>query len=149
MVFYLVIYSICYIFELMEQAPRDFQNGSKDPNKFHRKSISLIELFEMFPDQQTVENWFEEVRWGKVGKPACCPVCGSNIRIITTEERKPLPSCRRHFNVKTNTILHRSKIPSRKWVIAMFLWSTSLKGFSSMKPYRDLKNHSKKCLVYG
>lgn len=117
--------------------------GQKAPGKFYRKGISLIELFEMFPDEQTAENWFEENRWGKVGQPTCCPMCGSNNKITPTTNRKPLPywcgSCRRHFNVKTNTIMHRSRIPLRKWVIAMFLWSTSLKGVSSMKLHRDLK----------
>ncbi len=116
--------------------------SQKAPGKFYRKGISLIEIFEMFPDEQTAENWLEENRWGKAGQPKCCPKCGSNTRIKKTENRKPLAywcgACRRHFNVKTNTIMHRSRIPLRKWVVAMFLWSTSLKGVSSMKLRRDL-----------
>ncbi len=117
--------------------------GQKDPGKICRKGISLIELLKMFPDEPTAENWFEEIRWGKASEPSCCPMCGSSARITQTKNRKPLPywcgSCRRHFNVKTNTIMHRSKIPMRKWVIAMFLWSTSLHGVSSLKLHRDLQ----------
>ena len=35
--------------------------------------------------------------------------------------------------------MQRSKIGLQKWVIAIYLWSTSLKGVSSMKLHRDLK----------
>ena len=116
--------------------------GQKAPGKFYRKGIGLIELLEMFPDEQTAEDWFEEKRWGKAGQPTCCPLCGSKDRISPVPSRKPLPywcgSCRRNFSVKTNTVMHRSKVPLRKWVVAMFLWSTSLKGVSSMKLHRDL-----------
>ena len=34
--------------------------------------------------------------------------------------------------------MHRSKLPLQKWVIAIYLMSTSLKGVSSMKLHRDL-----------
>ena len=46
--------------------------------------------------------------------------------------------CREYFSVKTNTVMHSSKVPLQKWVIAMYLLSTSLKGVSSMKLHRDL-----------
>ena len=35
--------------------------------------------------------------------------------------------------------MHRSKIGFQKWAIAIYLWSTSLKGVSSMRLHRDLK----------
>jgi len=34
--------------------------------------------------------------------------------------------------------MHRSRIPLRKWAIAVCLWATSLKSVSSMKLHRDL-----------
>ena len=34
--------------------------------------------------------------------------------------------------------MHGSKIPYQKWAIAVYLWSTSLKGVSSMKRHHDL-----------
>ena len=75
--------------------------------------------------------------------PPCRPMCGSEGRMSAVPSRKPLPcwcgSCRRHVSVRTNTVMHRSRIPLRKWVVAVFLWSTSLKGVSSMKLHRDLR----------
>ena len=112
------------------------------PGKNFRKGISLIEIVEMFPDDETAERWFEEQRWGKAGEPHCCPLCGSKDRVNATKSGKPLPywcgSCRRHFSVRSGTVMHRSKIPLRKWAIAIYLWATSLKSVSSMKLHRDL-----------
>ena len=117
--------------------------GQKAPGKFYRKGISLPELFEMFPDEKTAEEWFEIQRWGEVGQPTCCPKCGCSDRIRKYESRKSSPyhcgACRSYFSVRTNMVISHSSISLRKWVIAMFLWSTSLKGVSSMKLHRDLR----------
>ncbi|MCY4571973.1 MAG: IS1595 family transposase [Gemmatimonadetes bacterium] len=48
------------------------------------------------------------------------------------------PDCRSYFSVRTGTAIARSKIPLRKWAIAIYLEMTSLKGVSSMKLHRDL-----------
>ena len=112
------------------------------PGKFYREGISLPELFRMFPDDDTAEAWFEERRWGKVGNPSHCPICGCIDSVSAVPSKRPLPywcgSCRRNFSVRTGTVMHRSKIGLQKWVIGIFLWSVSLKGVSSMKLHRDL-----------
>ena len=41
--------------------------------------------------------------------------------------------------MRTGTTLERSKVPLRKWALAIYLVTTSLKGVSSMKLHRDLK----------
>ena len=46
--------------------------------------------------------------------------------------------CKRDFTVKTDTILHDSKLPLSKWALAFYLFATNLKGVSSMKLHRDL-----------
>ena len=48
-------------------------------------------------------------------------------------------ACRKHFSVRTGTVMERSKIPLQKWVVGIFLHLSSLKGVSSMKLHRDLK----------
>ena len=56
--------------------------------------------------------------------------------------RKPMPywcgDCRKHFSVRTGTLMERSKIPLHKWAIAIYMVTTSLKSISSMKLHRDL-----------
>ena len=112
------------------------------PGKHYRKGISLIELFEIFPDNETAERWFETQRWGTNREDICCPRCkGSRVRPVPSG--KPMPywcsDCRRNFSVRTGTVMERSKISYQKWAIAIYLWVTSLKGVSSMKLHRDLK----------
>ena len=112
------------------------------PGKHYRKGISLIELFEIFPDNATAERWFETQRWGASREDICCPRCkGERVRPVPSG--KPMPywcsDCRRNFSVRTGTVMERSKIGYQKWAIAIYLWVTSLKGVSSMKLHRDLK----------
>ena len=111
------------------------------PGKHYREGISLIELFERFPDDAAAERWFEERRWGD--GPSYCPMCGSTEKLLPNPSRKPLPywcgECRHHFSVRTGTVMHRSKIGLQKWAIAIYLWSVSLKGVSSMRLHRDLQ----------
>ena len=48
-------------------------------------------------------------------------------------------ACRRHFSVRMGTVMEESPLPLRKWAIAIYLETTNLKGVSSMKLHRDLR----------
>ena len=48
------------------------------------------------------------------------------------------PDCRSYFSVRTGTAIAHSKVPLRKWAIAIYLELTSLKSVSSMKLHRDI-----------
>ena len=108
------------------------------PGKSHREGISLVELIELFPDEAAARAWFEGARWAE-GRT--CPRCGSD-RTNPVPSENPMPyhcgGCRRYFSVKTGTVMQSSKLPLRKWVIGIYLMSTSLKGVSSMKLHRDI-----------
>ena len=109
------------------------------PGKHWRTGMTIIELFAMFPDDETAERWFEEQRWGKEG-PAC-PECGS-CRYAVIKNRNPMPyrckDCRKHYSVRKGMVMDSSKIGLQKWAIAIYMVSTSLKGVSSMKLHREL-----------
>lgn len=109
------------------------------PGKSHREGISLFQLTEMFPDEASAANWFESLVWPNGER--CCPRCGSlETRVASATSGLPYycPDCKRAFSVKIGTALERSKIPLRKWVFAIYLEMTSLKGVSSMKLHRDI-----------
>ena len=110
----------------------------KAPGKSHREGISLVQLFDLFPDEDTATKWFEGVVWPE-GR--CCGHCGS-VYTYAVPSKKPMPyrcsDCRSYFSVKTGTALASSKVPMRKWAIALYLEMTSLKGVSSMKLHRDI-----------
>lgn len=110
----------------------------KAPGQRHRKGISLVQLAQMFPNEDAAEHWLVQQRWPH---GVTCVRCQSpNIQIRKT--RKPQPyrcrDCRKDFSVKTGTLLHNSKLTLQQWVFAIYQMSTSLKGVSSMKLHRDL-----------
>ena len=108
------------------------------PGKAYRKGITLIELVKRFDTEQKAEDWFILQRWPD---GVACPHCGS-VNIQHVANRNPQPfrcrECRKHFSVKTKTVLHSSNIPLSKWAVGFYLYSTNLKGVSSMKLHRDL-----------
>lgn len=109
------------------------------PGKADREGISLFELNEMFPDERTATEWFESLIWSNGDR--FCPRCGSTeTRVASETSGLPYycPSCKRAFSVKIGTALEKSKIPLRKWIFAIYLEMTSLKGVSSMKLHRDI-----------
>ena len=113
--------------------------SKKGPGKSHREGISLVELFEKFPNDKAAEKWFEEQRWPDGIK---CTDCGSE-RYSVVKSGKPMPyrckDCRHHFSVRKGTVMQSSKLGYQKWAIAIYMVATSLKGVSSMKLHRDLK----------
>lgn len=110
----------------------------KAPGKAHREGITLLQLMDMFPDEETATAWFEDVVWNG---QRCCGKCGS-IKTKEVPNAKPMPywctDCRSYFSVRTGTPIARSNVPMRKWAIAIYLCLTSLKSVSSMKLHRDI-----------
>ncbi len=106
--------------------------------KSFRKGIGIIELLELFPDEDTALDWFESIRWPE-GRT--CARCGGE-RTSEVPNAKPMPywcsDCRAYFSVKLGTVMESSHIPLRKWAIAFYQILTNLKGVSSMKLHRDL-----------
>ena len=108
------------------------------PGRAYRKGLSLLEITKKFDTVEKAEAWFIGQRWPN---GVACLHCGS-IRIAHIANRKPMPfrckDCRKHFSVKTGSVLQSSNISLDKWAIAFYLYMTNLKGVSSMKLHRDL-----------
>ena len=108
------------------------------PGKHYRKGMTLIEAVQEFSDEATVEQYCIDTRWPD---GISCPNCESE-NVKERANRKPRSfrcnSCRSDFSVKTGTVMEGSNIKLSKWMLAMYLMSTSLKGVSSMKLHRDL-----------
>lgn len=88
----------------------------------------------MIPNNDAAEAWIEYFRWGEEG--AECPRCQTRDRVKEAPRRTPAAywcgGCRRHFNVRTMTVMTDSKLSYRKWVIAIYLYASSSKGVSAM-----------------
>lgn len=106
--------------------------------KHYRDGISLMRVFEMFPNDEAAEKWFVKARWND---KITCPRCQSdNIQVKTTHATMPhrCRKCRKFFSVKTGTVMQNSNLGYKVWAIAIYLQTTSLKSISSMKLHRDL-----------
>ena len=110
------------------------------PGKSHRVGLTLLEVADMFPDEETSRKWIAERRWPD---GPYCPRCGTdnvqcNIKHPTMTHRCRECKGKPMFSVKTGTIMEKSKITYRQWAVGGYLFSTNLKGVSSMKLHRTL-----------
>ena len=112
--------------------------SSKGPGRAERKGLSLLDVTRMFPDNDAAEVWFVETRWPDGVR---CPRCESE-NVADVKSRKPQPfrcrTCRKHFSVKTDTLMANSNLDYQVWAIAVYLMSTGIKGTAAMKLHRDL-----------
>ncbi len=99
-------------------------------------TISLLQLFEMFPDQETARKYLESRLWPEGAK---CPVCGSNENITARRDGYyRCNSCKEDFTVRTGTIFERSHVPLHKWIYSMYLLVTARKGISSLQLSKEI-----------
>ncbi len=114
------------------------KSKQKGPGKWFRKGISLPEVIRLLPDDATAEQWFAAIRWpdGPV-----CPHCGSrNVLVGCAHPSMPYRCrpCDKRFSVRPGSVMAESKLGYQCWALAIYLFSTGLKGISSMKLHREL-----------
>ncbi len=99
-------------------------------------TISLLQLFQMVPDQDSAREYLESRLWPT---GVCCPVCATQDRVAKRKNGYyRCNSCREDFTVRTGTIFERSHVPLHKWLYAMYLLVTSRKGISSMQLSKEI-----------
>ena len=99
-------------------------------------TISVFEFMQMFPDEQTAREWFEEKRWQ--GSPVCVHCTAGRAYKTSRQGVYKCCSCRRDFTVRMGTVMHRSHIPMHKWLYAMYCLVTARKGISSVQLSKEL-----------
>jgi transposase-like protein len=101
--------------------------------------LSFFELFAKFPNEEAARLYFEEGRWKTSGK--FCPHCGS-YSVAECKDLKPMPyrckDCRKHFSVRTGTVLEESRLPLLKWLMAIYMMTTARKGIPSTQMAKEL-----------
>ena len=107
-------------------------------NKRRAKTISVTQLFKMFPTEDACYKWLEDVRWG--GSPVC-PHCGSFENVSSPKSvphRYWHKDCRKYFTVTTKTCMHATKRPLQEWLFVLYLTLTARKGVSAMQLSKEL-----------
>ena len=112
------------------------------PGQSYRRGITFLQAARIFGDEDTAQEWVISKRWSRGIR---CPACG-NTEVSELKRRgtlrrwrcKDRKACGKNFTVKTDTIMHDSKLPVSQWCIAIYLYTTNLKGISAMKLHREL-----------
>ena len=113
--------------------------AKKAPGKAHRKGMTLLEVAEKFRDEASAEAWITGVRWPS---GPFCPACGS-VNVQKSQHPTMTHRCRDcpgepFFSLRKGTVMEGSKLPYRVWAVGLYLFTTNLKGISSMKLHREL-----------
>jgi|ERR1051326_864267 transposase-like protein len=101
----------------------------KTENAFEFKT--LAEFVEYFKDEETCRQHFVSIRF-RNGE--YCPHCGhATIYTFAGGKRYRCAKCKEDFTIKTGTVFGESKLPLKKWFIAIYLLTTTSKGISSVQ----------------
>ena len=101
-----------------------------------KKFNSLIEFTDFFKDEKTCVEYFEQVRFRDGDY---CPHCShGKVNRYKDGKRYRCAGCKKDFTIKTNTVFGESKLPLRKWFMAIYLLTSSKKGISSIQLSKHL-----------
>jgi len=100
--------------------------------------MSLLKFAEMTEDE--ARQFIEQVRWPNGPE---CPHCGHDKAYeLNGEAHRPglykCAACRKQFTVTVGTVMHRSHITLKQWLMAFHLICSSKKGISALQLQRNL-----------
>jgi transposase-like protein len=92
---------------------------------------TLTEFTDYFSDEAICVKHFTESRW-RNGQ--YCPHCRNDkVYLCANGKRYHCAKCKQDFTIRTKTVFGESKLPLRKWYMAVYLLATSNKGISSVQ----------------
>jgi transposase-like protein len=101
-----------------------------------REFKSLSELTSKIRNEQNAIDYFTAIRWRD---GAFCPYCGSvKVYHFSDKRTHKCGDCRQRFSIKVGTVFEDSKIPIRKWLMAIWLLTSHKKGIASTQLAKDV-----------
>jgi len=98
---------------------------------------SLMQMMETFSDEQVCIDHLRAIRW-KDG--AYCPYCGSTkVYHFSDNRTHKCGDCRQRFSIKVGTIFEDTKLPLRKWFMAIWMVTSHTKGIASTQLAKDIQ----------
>jgi transposase-like protein len=96
---------------------------------------NLMEFIAWFTTEEVCRRYLLEIRWPD---GFICPACGGNTGWITARGSYYCGDCSRQTSPTAGTILHKSRVPLRKWFVAMWLVCTQKTGLSAKDLQREV-----------
>ena len=103
-----------------------------------QKGMSFDEFIDHYGTESQCENALENARWGN---GFSCPKCGGSSHSLFYRDDQKIWQCSAHKHQTTlriGTLFHASKLPLRKWFMAMFLITQSKTNISALSLKRYL-----------
>lgn len=98
---------------------------------------SLFDPMDAFPDEQSCIDHLREIRWAD---GEFCPHChGNKVYHLSDRRTFKCGECRQRFSIKVGTIFEGTKLPLRKWLMAIWRITNHPKGVASTTLAKDLK----------
>lgn len=97
---------------------------------------TMVDMLQTFESEEACLLHLSRLRWpdGPV-----CPFCGCCGRISWLRRRVYwCGDCKKQFSVRVGTIFEESRVPMRKWFMAVWLITSHKKGISSCQLARDI-----------
>lgn len=97
---------------------------------------NIVNMMTAFPDEQSCIEHLRSICW-KSG--AHCPHCGSTkIYHFKDNRNHKCGDCKKRFSIKVGTIFEDSKIPLRKWFMAIWFITSGKTGVASTTLAHDI-----------
>ena len=124
------------LFSHNERGKRDEESAWESPPK----RTHSLQVADKFRDDEAALKWLEEQVWPD---GPFCPNCGSfnvqsGIKHKTMTHRCRDCPKRPMFSIRKGTVMESTKLPYRVWAVGIYLFTTNIKGISSMKLHREL-----------
>ncbi|MEM7358270.1 MAG: IS1595 family transposase [Pseudomonadota bacterium] len=106
------------------------------------RDMSICDFFDMTNEKAFL--FLAEMRWGQTAKQGC-PDCGVFDKHYFIRSRKQwrCKHCFHTFSVTSKTIFSNNRLPYRKLLLAIYLFTSSVQGKSMLELSRNLKVNPK------
>ena len=102
------------------------------------RSLSIMNIVKM-SDMEAFEM-FKAIRWNETNRDVVCPCCGSLEKpyFLKTRMQFRCKECFYTFSVTSGTIFANHKLPLQTYLLAIALFTNSVKSISALQLSRDL-----------
>jgi len=98
--------------------------------------MNLIELTTQIDSEEKARAFLEKMRWPDGVR---CPRCGhEHVSRLKDYDKFECAACEYQFSVTSGTFMHKTRLPLRKWLVAVYMICESKKGISAKQIERTI-----------